>query len=244
MSKEIFSSVLKSAAEKHDFGGDFLTDEKLNKLYVHAEELADKGKKFNLTAITDTRDVALKHFADCLAAAYKIRELSKNTEQSLLDVGSGAGFPALPIAVMCENIKVNALDSTAKKCAFISETAALSGVGITTYPERAETLAAGELRESFDFVTARAVARLNVLMELCAGFLKVGGYFVAMKGSAADEEATEARGAAKKLGLELFEKCDYEIEECGSHTLLVYKKIAPTPKTYPRPYAKIKKSPL
>lgn len=244
MSKEIFSSALRNAVEKQNFGGDFLTDEKLSSLYIHAQELADKGQKFNLTAITDTRDVALKHFADCLTAAYKIKELSENRECALLDVGSGAGFPAIPIAIMCENVSVNALDSTAKKCAFISGTADLCGVQIKTFPERAETLASGEFRESFDFVTARAVARLNVLMELCAAFIKVDGYFVAMKGSAAGEEADEAASAAKKLGLELAEKQDYEIEDCGAHSLLIYRKTSPTPKTYPRPFAKIKKSPL
>lgn len=262
LSREIFGETLTECAAEL-FKSGFLTDEILEKLYVHASRLCDEGQKFNLTAITDTREVALKHFADSLAAAYIINKIinednekinninineentaSKNAALSLLDVGSGAGFPALPIAAACPNVKVSSLDATAKKCGFIKETARLCKLDVEVFPERAEALARGELRGSFDFVTARAVARLNILAELCSPFLKVGGVFAAMKGPSADDEAKEAEPAAKKLSLELFEKYDYEAKGLGRRSILLYRKKAATSDKYPRPFSKIKKDPL
>ncbi|MBQ7714659.1 MAG: 16S rRNA (guanine(527)-N(7))-methyltransferase RsmG [Clostridia bacterium] len=221
----------------------FRTEKIARKLYRHLEELSEKGRLFNLTAIDDERDAVNKHTVDSLYAAEVVAELSKGESASLIDVGSGAGFPALPIATACGNIAVTALDSTAKKCEFISSAANVCGVSVSVLSERAEE-AAKDLRETFDFATARAVARLNILAELCAPFVKVGGYFVAMKGSAAKEEANEAERAVKTLGLEFESAKNYAIKNGGERSIIIYKKIAPTPCGYPRRYALIKKKPL
>lgn len=220
------------------------TEEKAKKLFTHTTELSEKGKQFNLTAITDPKEVVNLHIADCLFAAAEILSLSEDKKGTLLDVGSGGGFPALPIACTLEDISVTALDATAKKCVFIADTAEKCGVSVNTISGRAEEVANSEKRESFDFVTARAVASLSILAELCLPFVKVGGYFVSMKGSAAMQEAKEAENAIKKLGAFFVKSVPYEIEGGGVRHILVYKKTKPTPKEFPRMYSKIKKKPL
>ena len=221
----------------------FRTEETAKRLFIHLRELSEKGKLFNLTSITDPAESLQKHVIDSLYAAAAVSDLSSGEAQTLIDVGSGGGFPALPIAIACPEVEVTALDSTAKKCEFIAYTAALCGVTVKTIPERAET-AASALRETFGFATARAVARLNILAELCAPLVKVGGYFLAMKGSAANEERLEAEEGTKKLGLSFERAVKYEIEDGGERSILIYKKTSPTPAAYPRRYAQIKKKPL
>ncbi len=221
----------------------FRTEETAKKLYRHLEELGKSGKRFNLTAISDPRDAVNKHTVDSLYCAKVALGLSRGKAATLIDVGSGAGFPALPIATVCDNIAVTALDSTAKKCDFISSAAELCGVSVKVLPERAEDASAA-LRESFDLATARAVAQLNILTELCAPFIKVGGYFLAMKGSAADEEARMSERAASLLGLKFEGEERYTIENGGERKILIYKKVSATPGEYPRKYAQIKKKPL
>ena len=238
---EKFLADLLSASGK--LPKEFLTRERAERMYTHFTELSEKGKLFNLTAIADPSEAARKHFADSLFAAAAVKELSRGEEATLIDVGSGAGFPALPIAVACPNVSVTALDSTAKKCEFISNTAKKCGVTVATLPARAEEAVASR-REIYDFATARAVARLNVLVELCAPLVKVGGYFLAMKGSAAAEELAEASSAAEKLGLSYERAEKYEIEDGGERSVLIFKKVAPAPKEYPRRFSQIKKKPL
>ena len=225
------------------YPGDLPSEDAKRRLYTHITELLDKGRLMNLTAITDEEDAARLHTADSLFAAREIERLSDGKDVTLIDVGSGGGFPALPVATALPNVRVTALDSTAKKCEFIAATAEKCGVALETLPERAEE-ASERYRESFDFATARAVARLNILMELCVPFVKVGGYFVAMKGSAADEEMREAERAASTLGVEFSDRADYEIAHGGQRSIIIYKKTSPTPKEYPRRYAQIKKKPL
>ena len=221
----------------------FAEDRRQERYLAHVDALERCGSLFNLTAITDRGEAIRKHVIDSLYAAKAVSELSRGETVTLIDVGSGAGFPALPIATACDNVSVTALDSTAKKCGFISETAAACGVGIETIPERAEE-AAERLRESFDFATARAVARLNILAELCSPFVKVGGYFIAMKGSASQEELSEAEHALKELSLVLERDEPYEIKDGGERHILIFRKTAPTHPRYPRKYAQIKKKPL
>lgn len=162
----------------------------------------------------------------------------------ICDVGSGGGFPALPISAALPSLHVTAIDSTAKKCRYIEETAAQAGIcNIDVRCARVED--AKELFESFDFVTARAVASLPVLCELCAPLVKIGGYFLAMKGEKADEEIAEANNAANILGLEFVRSTEYSLPYGGDHrTIAVYKKISSTPKEYPREYRLITKKPL
>ena len=238
MFSEFYEELLSASLELPE---SFTTADKAEKYFIHIKELEEKGKLFNLTAITDRAEAVRKHTVDSLYLAKAVCELTAE-EKTLIDVGSGGGFPSLPVAVAC-GVSVTALDSTAKKCEFISSVANKCGVDVKTVPERAED-AAKELRESFDFATARAVARLNILAELCAPFVKVGGYFLAMKGSAADEELNEARGATSKLGLEYIRAERYEIEGGGVRSILIFKKVFPTPKEFPRRFAQIKKRPL
>lgn len=220
-----------------------ISEEKCFRLFVHLEELSEKGKQFNLTSIKDPVQARQKHILDCLYCSKEIERLSQNISSSLIDIGSGGGFPALPIACTLDNISVTALDSTAKKCNFIAQTAAKCGVAVETVPERAED-AVKRLFEKFDFATARAVARLNILMELSAPFVKVGGYFVAMKGSSASEEISEAENACSSLGLTFSECVPYEIENGGRRYIVIYEKTSHTPQIYPRNYSQIKKKPL
>jgi len=221
----------------------FFTKEKSEKYYIHINELIEIGKLFNLTSVFDPAEAVRKHIVDSLFAAKVVSEISNGNAVNIIDIGSGGGFPALPIAIACDNISVTALDSTEKKCSFISSVAEKCQVNVETVPMRAEE-ALDMRREAFDFVTARAVAKLNVLIELCAPFVKIGGYFIAMKGSAAEEEMGDAKCAASLLGL-TFDKAErYEIEGGGERIILVYKKTARTPAEYPRRFAQIKKKPL
>ena len=216
-----------------------------DKLYTICEQLDLKSKQFNLTAITEPEEVLKKHILDCLFAARTIEGLGCEGKR-LLDVGSGAGFPSLPVAAALPALSVTAMDSTLKKTVYMNDTASLAGIeSFNAVSARAEDAARSELRGSFDFVSARAVARLNVLMELCVPFLKVGGYFVSMKGAAAEEELSEAESAAKKLGCTLLAKEQYSLPElCDKRFLLIYRKDSKTPDLYPRNYSQISKKPL
>ncbi|MBE6714252.1 MAG: 16S rRNA (guanine(527)-N(7))-methyltransferase RsmG [Ruminococcaceae bacterium] len=216
-----------------------------DKLYTICTQLDLKSKQFNLTAITEPEEVLKKHIIDCVFAAKTVKALSKG-KGTLLDVGSGAGFPSLPIAAVLPEVSVTAMDATAKKTVYMNETAALAGIGnFNAVNARAEEAARGKMGEAFDIVSARAVARLNVLLELCVPFLKVGGYFVSMKGAAADEEMKEAAAATKKLGAVFVEKVQYSLPAlCDERYLLVYKKVEKTPDIYPRNFSQISKKPL
>lgn len=220
------------------------TDSEISAFEMLYGVLTEYNEKFNLTAIRTPEDYLSKHVADCVSAARFIRPIIPHGGM-ILDVGSGAGFPALPLAVMLPDIKVTALDSTAKKLVYIGEAAARIGcTNVSTVTGRAEEVVFGR-RESFDVVTARAVARLNILIELCAPFVAVGGYFVAMKGALAAEEAAEAENAARLLGLAPAEITPYSLP-CleDSRAFVCYRKVSPTPDRYPRQYSKIVKKPL
>lgn len=206
-----------------------------------ADLLRETNGKFNLTAITDDEGIAYKHFADCLAVEKYIPEGAK-----VLDVGAGGGFPTLPLAIVRRDIRISALDSTAKKLSFIEDAAKAFGLSnITTVNMRAEDAGRCGMRESYDFITSRAVARLNILCEWCVPLLRVGGTFAALKGSAAQEEADEAKSAVKTLGCT--QRCDrytfYSPEEV-SRGIIVIRKEKTTDKKYPRNNAQIKKKPL
>ena len=205
--------------------------------------LVETNKLYNLTAVTSEEGVCGLHFADSLLAARYPKEGGK-----LLDIGCGAGFPSLPIAIVREDLTVNAIDSTAKKIAFSTAFASENGIkNFSSSAARAEELAKTAKRESYDTVTARAVARLNILSELALPFVKVGGTFMAMKGSLGKEEYEEAKKAIKTLGgeLERIEEIPLVLpNETQTRTVIFIKKVAKTPPAYPRMYAKISKSPL
>ncbi len=224
--------------------------------------LVETNKLHNLTAVTDEQGVAGLHFCDSLMALPYLDEIlnkkadletnftsntSKNAKK-LLDIGCGAGFPCLPIAIARPDLSVLGVDSTAKKVAFSTEFAAKNGLNnFKSLSARAEELAKTEQREDFEIVTARAVARLNILAELCLPFVKIGGYFLAMKGAKGVEELKEAENGIKKLGGEVVKVEEKELilpSERQVRTFILIKKVSKTPEVYPRAYGKIKKTPL
>ncbi len=217
-----------------------LSEETLAKLGVIAARLQSENKKYNLTALTEDEDVALLHFADCL----QLFTAFDFDGKTVVDVGCGGGFPSLVLAANSK-AQVTALDSTAKKLGFVAETAVLAGIdNLGTLCGRAEELVQTR-RESFDAAVSRGVSRLNALAELCLPYVKVGGTFIAMKGAAGAEEALQAEKAIKTLGGALVDIKSAPVPVKGDgHCLVIIKKIAPTPEKYPRPWAKIKSSPL
>ena len=205
--------------------------------------LVETNKLYNLTAVTDEKGVAGLHFADSLMALPYLDGV-----KTLLDIGCGAGFPCLPIAIARPDITVLGVDSTAKKVDFSTKFAKDNRLlNFSSISARAEELAKTEKRETFDLVTARAVARLNVLAELALPFVKVGGYFLAMKGSKGTEELDEAKKGIEILGGKVISCEEKQLvlpSETQTRTFILIKKVKNTHEKYPRAYAKIVKSPL
>ena len=207
-------------------------------LCAFARAMVRQNAVMNLTAITEDTQVAKLHLLDSLTVLC----CADLTGKTLIDVGCGAGFPGVPLAIACPEAKITLLDSLGKRVKWLEETLPQLGIEAECVTARAEE-AVADRRERYDFATSRAVARLNILLELTAPYVKVGGAVLAMKGAAAREELSECAGAMKKLGLKLEEVREFPMDG-GSHAVIVLRKIAPTPKQYPRRYAKIKQSPL
>lgn len=208
----------------------------LEQFEIYFDYLVEQNKTTNLTAITDPVLAAVNHFYD---SAMPIGLIGENT--SVIDIGTGAGFPIVPLAILKPNAKCTAIDSTEKKCEFLRRACLLAGVEIDVIHARAEDLAKSEPRSRFDICVSRAVARLNVLMELCAPFIKKGGEFFAYKSDS--KEIAEAQNAAEILGLKpIF--CVPSMIKGNGHRVFVYRKEFDTPQKYPRQFSKIKKSPL
>ena len=227
--------TLKEALSAMDLS---LPEERIDTLCAFAQRVIEQNEVMNLTAITEPKAVAKLHLADSLTVL-KCADLAG---KSLIDVGCGAGFPGVPLKIACPELNLTLLDSLGKRVRWLEETLPSLGVDAQCLTGRAEELVT-DRRETYDFATSRAVARLNILLELTAPFVKVGGAVLALKGAAAQEELDEAKGAIQKLGLKLEAKKAFPIDGAG-HTVLVLRKIAPTPPKYPRRYAKIKQSPL
>ena len=223
---------------------ELLSSDSLSKLNTLINNMLEVNEKMNLTAITEGEEVILKHIADSAAV---VKYIPRNAR--LMDVGTGGGFPALPIAILRPDVNVYGLDSTAKKLKYIDDTAKLLEINnLKTVNARAE--GAGKTvnyRERFDVVTARAVSALNVLVEICMPFVKVGGVFISMKGASAPEETEAAKSGVIQLGGSKFEDIYFVLKhgetELNRH-LLVSKKIKPTPPSFPRQYNRITKKPL
>lgn len=211
--------------------------------YRLTEHLLAENERYNLTAITDLPGILLRHYADSVCCAKYIPEGA-----SLLDVGCGAGFPTLPIAIMRSDLTITAMDATKKRVDFVAGCASLLGLtNVRTACGRAEELARGEMREAFACVTARAVAELRILAELCIPFVKQGGLFLSMKAKSADEELAAAQAGIGTLGARLAGREDFCLVGNGeslARTALLFKKVRPTPEAYPRPFARMKKKPL
>ena len=203
--------------------------------------LLEKNQVMNLTAITEPGEVATLHLLDSLAVA----AAGELAGKKVIDVGTGAGFPGVPLAIALPNASLTLLDSLGKRVNFLEETCRVLGLqNVTCVHARAEEFAAAH-RESYDVAVSRAVAALPVLCELCLPLVKVGGVFLAMKSSHSQEETEQAAKAISLLGGKLEDVTDYSIPTTDvTHRLLVIRKLSPTPKKYPRRFAQIKKQPL
>lgn len=214
-----------------------LTEEQKQTLCSFAAAMVKQNEVMNLTGITEDKAVANLHLLDSLTVMASADLAGK----TLIDVGCGAGFPGVPLAI-ASGAKVTLLDSLGKRMKWLEEVLPQLGIQAQCITARAEE-AVADRREMYDFATSRAVARLNILLELTAPYVKVGGAVLAMKGAAAKEELAECGNAIKKLGLKLEEVREYPIDGTN-HAVIVLRKVAPTPRQYPRRYAKIKQSPL
>ena len=197
-----------------------------------------QNEVMNLTAITEPDRVAKLHLLDSLT----LLTVADLNGKSVIDVGCGAGFPGVPVKIACPGMKLTLLDSLGKRMNWLETVLPDLGVNAECVTARAEEAVVSR-REQYDFATSRAVARLNILLELTAPYVKVGGKVLAMKGSAGKEELQEAGSAISKLGLKLEKVVEFSVED-GNHCIIVLKKVKPTPSQYPRRYAKIKQSPL
>lgn len=235
----INKALLASEAAKY---GISLDSTALDKFDTYAQLLVQTNRQYNLTSITEPDEIVYKHFVDSL-----VLSVSADIDPGarVIDVGTGAGFPGIPLLILRPDIRLTLLDSTAKKLVFIETVLAELGLAAETLHSRAELAARSpEYREKFDVAAARAVAALPVLSEYCLPFLKLGGRFIAMKSRGADEEISSAEGAIGILGGKIAEVKRFEIENCGSRTLIITKKISQTPPKYPRASAQISKKPL
>jgi 16S rRNA (guanine527-N7)-methyltransferase len=214
----------------------------LDSLYIYYEMLYETSKVMNLTTIVELEEAYIKHFYDSLLMS-KVVDLTK--ELTLADIGTGAGFPGLVLKIVYPNLKVTLIEPIGKRCKFLQSVIdRLELKDIYVVNERAED-AVKKYRESFDIVTARAVASLNILSEICVPFVKINGLFIALKGSSYQEEIDNACQAVGKLKVKLTKKVLLELPlKLGERSILVYKKTESTPNIYPRLYAKIKKNPL
>lgn len=233
------TSLLLSDAEKL---GISLNDEQIKLFEMLSELLVEQNKTMNLTAITDPDGIAVKHFADSISAlsAYDFAEGAK-----VLDVGTGAGFPSIPLLIARPDLEMTMIDSTAKKLKYVASTVETLGLTAEVLHTRAEEAGQNkEYREKFDIVCSRAVAALNVLCEYCLPFVKVGGVFLAMKAAKAQEEIADAKNAIKTLGGKIIAEKPFALSDGGERTIVVIKKISQVPSKYPRVSAQIAKKPL
>lgn len=203
--------------------------------------LLEKNKVMNLTAITEERDVAALHLLDSVS----LLRIADFSGKRVVDVGTGAGFPGMPLRLVKHDLSLTLLDSLGKRIDFLKDCCTALGLtDVRCVHARAEEFAAAE-RESYDIAVSRAVANLSVLAELALPLVKVGGQFLAMKSVESDEEIAAAKKAIATLGGQIAEQIDYRIPGTEvTHRVVVIDKVSPTPAKYPRAFAKIKKQPL
>ena len=219
-------------------------DEQIEKLYHLTEIMLEVNKSMNLTAITEESAVILKHYADSVSICGCIP-----TGAKLIDVGCGAGFPSIPLAIFRPDITITALDGTAKRIEYVKSTAKKLGLtNLSAIAGRAEEYASKiDFREKFDIATARAVAALPVLSELCLPFVRLGGHFIAMKASQGESEISAAQNAITLCGGKLCETKKLELTngtDLETRVIAIISKEKATPAKYPRHYSQISKKPL
>lgn len=235
-----FSDEMKKYLQEVDLE---LSDDKIEKFYKYMNLILEWNEKINLTAITDQKEMIIKHFIDSLSIVKGIPSKSK-----VIDVGTGAGFPGIPLKIYDESINITLLDSLNKRINFLNEVALQLNFkdGIETIHGRAEEMAQNpKYRSQYDFAVSRAVAPLNILLEYLVPYTKVNSHVIAMKGSNADEEITNSKNALKELGCSIEEKNKFVLpEDAGERYIIVVKKEQNTKNKYPRKAGIPKKEPL
>lgn len=216
-----------------------LSEEQVNQFNTYFEYLVEFNSHTNLTAITDKNEVYLKHFYDSLTLA---KYVDLNSINTLVDVGTGAGFPGMVLKIAFPHLDITLLDSNNKKLKFLDDLIEkLNLIGIRTVHERAEEFVRNNNLDKYDLVTSRAVAALPVLTELCLPLVKVDGLFVALKGSAGDEELSISKNIIKKLNGDIIFNEKLSVVDNNDRSMIGIKKINKTPSGYPRDYGRIKK---
>ncbi|GEQ06302.1 MULTISPECIES: 16S rRNA (guanine(527)-N(7))-methyltransferase RsmG [Staphylococcus] len=220
-----------------------LSEQQQQQFQTYYQMLVEWNEKMNLTSITEEHEVYLKHFYDSIAPSF-YADFSQS--MSLCDVGAGAGFPSIPLKIIFPNLKVTIVDSLNKRIQFLNQLADALGLqDVSFVHDRAETFGKGVYRESYDIVTARAVARLSVLSELCIPLVKKGGQFIALKSAKGDEELEEAAFGIGVFGGKVIDTISYELpEDAGDRQMMIIEKRSQTPKKYPRKPGTPNKSPL
>ena len=218
-----------------------VSDAQIAQLEDFTARMLETNKVMNLTRITDPKEIAEKHLLDCAS----LLQAANFSKKSVVDVGCGAGFPGMPLHILCPSCELTLLDSLGKRIRFLQGCIdAMNLSDIEAVHARAEEFAAKH-REQYDFAVSRAVAQLNVLAELSLPLVKQGGAFIAMKSKDTDEELERAKKAIRLLGGEIEKIIDYTIPHTEiTHRLVVIRKKNHTPKQYPRPFRKISASPL
>ena len=220
--------------------GIILDDTALDRFDKYAELLVEWNGKMNLTAITEPEEIEVKHFLDCLMLP---KYFNLDYIQTVIDVGVGAGFPSVPLLIYKPDLCLTMMDAINKRLTFLDTAVHALGLEAQLIHERAEAAGQDEnYREKFDLATARAVAPMNVLAEYCLPFVKVGGYFVALKGSNDDTE--EAKNAIATLGGEVVDNISYKLNGTEPRSIVVIKRISQTPTQFPRKSKKISTKPL
>jgi len=227
-----------------------LTETQKNKFNQLSDLLRKENQTHNLTRITDPEEIEQRHFADSLAAVDIINDLSGQLKKpKIIDIGSGAGFPGLALAIAMPNIFLTSVDATGKKISFQKQAVSKLDINnVRAIHTRAEELARDpNHRETYDLAVSRAVADLAILLELCLPFVQPGGFFLAWKGQRAVEEINKAKKAIKKLGGQVTAMTPYSIDENKTESnlqIITIRKITPTPNKYPRKFKEIKQKPL
>lgn len=219
-----------------------LTESELSNFDTYSKFLVEYNTKVNLTTIIEPNEIAVRHFEDSLALL-KYCDLMINS--TIIDVGTGGGFPAVPLKIVRADLDITLLDSANKKLIFLNQLADMLNIKVTTVHSRAEDAGANpKLREKYDYTTSRAVAHLSVLAEYSLPLLKIGGKMIVLKGPNCQEEIAAADNAIKLLGGRLADVFEYELSDRSRRTLIIIEKILSTPKKYPRQRVKLSDKPL
>ena len=240
MDYQVFCEEFTRIFEKNGLN-EWCRDGIMKKFFILTQRMVETNAVMNITALTTIDKIIPLHYADCVIAVKYIPE-----NANVIDIGCGGGFPILPLAIVRPDLKLVGVDSTAKKIRYVQSVADELGLSVTAVAGRAEEYQT-ECRETFDVAISRAVARLNILDELCMPFVRIGGKFIALKGAAGDEEKAEALGGIEILGgtLQTVQKYDLHLENGSEERRLIeIQKTSPTPAKYPRAFGAIKKKPL